>query len=220
MRDSESQSQKPLFVWMANHCRTVYPHMYTFLAGLVCVAMRLLLERRRSFLATLENLSTRTKHLDSPRKPYLSSSHPRPDSLTNRSHLLRRFGPLPVPFGKSWASDLCLTPFSLMQTVSPRSKLKSSAFYLPNGGESGVEEENGLTKTVNLMWKERPRARIALGGPGRSGLATPSRSLGLRRAWRLCRRTREGHSRKCFDRCWSSGRRTELQHSRYYIQHG
>lgn len=99
--------------------------------------------------ATLENLSTHTKHPGSPRRPFLSSSHQRPDSLTSRSPLPRIFGHLPVPSGRFLARGLCLRRFGQLQTVSPQSKSKSLVSYLPSGGGSGAKDWNGSPRRVN-----------------------------------------------------------------------
>lgn len=148
-RDSENQSQKLLFVSMASHCRIAYPRVYSFLAGLGFTATILSLRRTRSSLATLVNLSTHRKRPGSRRRPFLSSSHQRPDSLTSRSPLPRIFRHLLVLFGRFFASGLCLRLFGQLQTVSPRSKSKFSASYLLSGGKSGAKDWSGSTKRVS-----------------------------------------------------------------------
>ena len=98
------------------------------------------------------------------RRLFLSSSHPKPDSLMSLSLLPRTSGHWPVLFGRFLPSDLCLTLSGQPLIVSPRSKSKFLASYLPSDGRIGIKGLNGLTTRENL--EEHLGAMIACAAPG------------------------------------------------------
>lgn len=155
--------------------------MYSFPAGSGFRATILFLERRRLTLATLENLSTQTKRSGSPRRPFVSTSHPRPDYLTCRCPLPRTFRHLPVPFERFWAAAIEF--FLQLRTVSPRCKSNPSASYLLSSGPNGAGDWNGSTKRASWVWRKHPGAMIACACPGTGSLTTAYRSPGQRQAY-------------------------------------
>lgn len=127
----------------------VYPRKYSFPVGLVSAARTLTLARKGSSSAISENLSIHIYHRRSPPRPFLSSSHPKPDSRMSRSPLRRTSGHLHVPSGRLLATAHCFRRSSQLQTALPQSKPRYLASYLRSGGQSGVEDWIGSMKRVN-----------------------------------------------------------------------
>lgn len=164
MRNLENHSQRLLFDSMVSHYQTEYRTKSLRRAGMALAAMKSPLEMKRFSLATLGNHSTLTQRQGIIRTLFLSFSLPRPDSPISRSLYPQIFGHLPVSFGRFLASDLCLKLSWQALIVSPRSKSKLLASYLPSGGRIGGKGTNGLMTRESSVGQLG--ALIACAGPG------------------------------------------------------
>lgn len=135
---------------MVSHYQTEYRKKYLRRAGMALAAMKLPMELKGFSLATLENHSTLAKCQDILQTLSLYFSLPKPDSLMSLSLFPRTFGHLPASFGRFLASDLCLKHSWQALIVSPRSKSKPLASYLPSGGIIGKKRHEWFNEEGEL----------------------------------------------------------------------
>ncbi|RJE23451.1 Protein kinase domain protein [Aspergillus sclerotialis] len=110
------------------------------------------------------------KTVSSPRRLFLSSSHPRPDSLTIRSPLPRIFGHLPVLSGRFLANGLCLRLFFATPDRVTAEQVETLGVLPPEWWEKWSRRlewfnEDGtlnLEKTSRAPMACEPRAEVGL----------------------------------------------------------